>query len=145
MDANFQSLVLLDKSDQKSSITGGWSTNGYNIYSGTNIASFTIYENGIKLTTSGGRSGLGTNYAIDVTNYSKLIVKGNFTSITGSGMGIHLSTTKSFSASTIRHSILASDTDITIDISDLSGLYYIGFGQNDNYTVGTVYSVKLAI
>ena len=145
LDANFTSLVLLDKSDVKSEITGGWSTSGYTFYGSTNTQTFAIGSNGITLTTSGGRIGIATNNAIDITNYSKLVVKGNFTSITGSGMGIHLSTTKSFNASTNKHSILASDTEITIDISDLTGLYYIGFGQNDNYTVGTVYSIKLQI
>ena len=137
---------LYIKGDLCEDLTGGWATKATGIGEGGAVAP-TVTEGSSALTitqataTSGGIAYLANK--INLSGYSTLAVKAtctNMNTITKLYVWSALGSTQSVNAT---KSVLLTDdsSEITLDVSSLTGSYYIGFGLY-SYT-GKLASVKM--
>jgi hypothetical protein len=139
---------LYDNGNQYTEVTGGWAAYAYKIStSGSDPTkpTLTVGSNNLKLSfataSSGGyRAGaLFTEKAIDVTNYSKLTMTVSSYSNGADGKpGFGLTKNKANSFTSAASTTIDSTGTKTVDISKLSGTYYVYLemsGVNKNQTV----------
>ena len=128
-------------------LTGGWEAktgNWRDVQSA--LPTVTSSANGIRVYQNGGNNswGVSTKNTIDLSNYKKYTMKINVTEArTGDGIAVWASTPKTIAAGTVFPSVNVNgistypgQIDVELDVSSLSGKYYVGFrGSNGNTSI----------
>lgn len=103
----------------------------------TQLGTYTAYSDYFNISTTGASHSIAriTSSAIDVTNYSSLIVRAKYAGNAGNWKKIYVSSTKSAPDNNAVASADVSGTtyaEYTVDVSSLSGSYYIAVGVTNN-------------
>jgi hypothetical protein len=108
-------------------VTGGWSVGGYppSGWSSSQVKSVTLHKNATNMSFGGGLNNIWPGKIIDLTNFTKLVWKG---SASGYSL-IHVTNKKesSFDSSDVASADISGKTTASIDISKVTGNYYIVF------------------
>lgn len=114
-------------------ITGGWEAKSGNWRSAnSNFPSVTFDTDNIKIYQSGGNNswGFATKNAIDITEYSKLVMKviavGYREDTIDDGLAVWTDTPKTVAAHAEFPGKSSEEVEVVLDISALTGAYYLG-------------------
>lgn len=138
---------LYNNGNQYTDLTGGWS--GYKPDGGGYDVSFT--NTGIKVTHNGGQANWTANAftkkKIDVSNFTKLVAEVSYTHhYSGSQFVFGIASTAASMQTSFVSSKKVSQTsnstlEVTVDLSSVSGSYYVGFFTQ--YALVTVNNIRL--
>lgn len=145
-NVNLKKLILFSNSigGDNTEVTGGWDR-----VSAGNIETTDTYIR--YLSSSGGtvRSATTLNM-IDLTNYSKIVINGHLnttSSVTMSNYGFWVNKTKVNTITSVTRKVQipkgSSPTEFEMDISDLTGEYYIGLSNSHSSAYTFIYECYL--
>lgn len=128
-----------------SDITGGWSSSGYSQGSGSPTGGGAVNAATLTATGSAGNyeGGIGTVNTVNLSPYKKLYV--DCVSTTATNARIYVAGAKAnFSGSLIAQgSISTTRSTVAINVSGITGSYYIIFTASSNNATTTVYNAWL--
>ena len=129
-----------ENGDQHKGVTGGWTSEGYSYYAYSMIGG--TVGSSINTATSGSNTAsmVGTASPIDLTDVDKIHIK--VESVYGFSFFVVMAT-KSLGASDLRTSL--SSGEITVDVSGLSGNYYLAIASVGSATYATANAIVNAV
>ena len=139
------SQYLFNLGDEFTDVTGGWMTEAVRLQSGGQQAEAPVVtkqsNGGVKLHMDYGSGIYRAKNKIDLTDVNTLTFNGEINERTGNDnwMGMYVwSAIGSYYVDNVSASVTVKGTkrtgDITLDVSKLSGSFYVGFGLHENTT-----------
>lgn len=136
----------------KAGDTSGWTSKAWRSSSDrtAHAPSISYGTTAMTISQTSNHSGVAYHEAVDLTNYSVVIAKGTFTARVVFENGLYVLSNLSgtyyvnASASDTLSSQGATDTKFEIDVSNLSGYYYVAFGLARNSNVNATFVVTEA-
>ncbi len=140
--ANMQSMMLYNRGEDNTAVTGGWNGYAYKAAtSGASVAAPTVTNSSdgmrVSLNSSSTVGGVWTGKAIDLTNYSAIKVTCDIDAAGEFYLGLSAMKENNYTA-TVKISV---SSDCVMDISNITGSYYILFQLYR--TTATIYSIEL--
>jgi len=129
-----------DNGEQHSNITGGWTSDGYKYYNYTMKASTLGATLGTRSSGANTASMIGTANPVDLTNVDTIYITVDTTH--GSSF-FKVMSSKELSADDL--SIGLSVGELTIDVSGLTGSYYLAIASAGGSTIPNAYATVSAI
>lgn len=141
---DFWNNVLYESGNEYEFVTGGWIGTPKKYDSGSNAVEAKITRGSTTITMKSNGDGgclVHTANKIDLTNYSKLVFDGkvskasSYASLANMRVWSNFGTYQTSNAAATASLQYHSDGEVTLDVSKLTGSYYIGFGLHASGTV----------